>query len=50
MKPKRSTTKQPPMPRITSKVIRDTSRDSALAQAMLHRFGPATTTKPGTQI
>jgi hypothetical protein len=51
MKPKQSTTaKGTPIPRVPSKVIRDTSRDSKLAQEILHRFGPARPTKPGTQI
>ena len=41
MKPKQSTTaKRIPIPRVTSKVNRDTSRDSKLAQEILHRFGP----------
>lgn len=51
MKPKPSTTaKGIPIPRVPSKVIRDTSRDSKLAQEMLHRFGPPNPTLPGTKI
>jgi hypothetical protein len=43
-------TKRIPTPRITSKVIRDPSRDSSLAQEILHRFGPLNPTRPGTKI
>jgi hypothetical protein len=38
------------LPRVASKVIRDTSLDGKLAQEILHRFGPPNPTRPGTKI
>jgi hypothetical protein len=50
MKNSKPSVKRVSLPRVTSKVIRDTSRDSKLAQEMLHRFGTPTPTRPGTKI